>query len=315
MPHPVERAGRKNVGWTATLARGLQLQRVNEAQPGHEVGLRSSFIEKAVSTPAYEFGDSGNCRRQHDLGSSHRLHQNQRNPLTAAGQHHDVRALIQRVHLVARYMPQQGHVFLQAVFADQRLQPSPFRSVARNLTFEADARRPQLRARADQKGVIFHAVQAPHGYQSEPVARSSAADLESSVDLYSEPRHQHLLFLNSGVMVKNESPVVFRHSQTEVGVLKFHVEISCMLQQIRAMKRHAETHVQQARRRQGNPGPEITVMCVDVLDAGSRQAHRVTSPQPRVQQSFDSLYGILAPAKDDSPQQWRNAFPAPQAER
>jgi hypothetical protein len=78
---------------------------------------------------------------------------------------------------------------------------------------------------------------------------------------------------------------------------------------------HAETHVQQPSGCHRNPGTEITMVDVNVLDPVFLQPHRITGSQPCVEQTLHPSQRAFATVEGDPPEQRRNAFPPSQAEK
>jgi len=282
--------------------------------PGHEIGLRSALVQKTGSSRHYQFRDSGDRRRQHDLASQHRLHQNQRNSLAAAGEHHKIGPSVQRIHLLTRHMPEEDYLVLQAISSNQELQTASFRSLAGNRALEIETARSQLGAGADQEGMIFHSMQPSnrqHGKLSDiPIAwnRLRLSGLDS------KPGDENLLLLHIRIMLSDVPPVVLRNGQAKCAVSELHVEVAGAQKQVGSVQGHAESRPQETRRHHRHPRSEISMVGVDMVDAHLLQAHGVAGSEQGVQQRFGALQRALPPPKQNPRNQRRNQHPFPEAQ-
>ncbi len=80
-------------------------QRTDEKQSSHKLIERSGFVQKARLAGDYEFRNSRDIGRQHNLASRHGLHQHQRNPFAPARKYNHVGPVIPRTQVPVRYMP------------------------------------------------------------------------------------------------------------------------------------------------------------------------------------------------------------------
>ncbi len=259
-------------------------QAVNGCEPGDKVIEGARLIKEARFFRDDELRNSCDGRRQHDFSAGHRLHQHQRDAFALAGQHDNVGTSVQRVHLLAGDVPEQRDVLLEAASPDQRFQPAPFRSFAGNQALNADAAIAQTSARAHQKSVVLHHVQAPCGHEGEAGARG-AIRVCLRAHIHAQPRDDHLLRLDPKVF-ENVATVVLRDGDAETAVLQFCVEICGMQQQVGPMQGDAEVYPQQAGRHHRDPRAEISVVHVDVIHASFQEQSRITSAQTDVRQSF-----------------------------
>ncbi len=76
--------------------------------------------------------------------------------------------------------------------------------------------------------------------------------------------------------------IEFRDSQAEAAVFQLGVEVGSVHQEIGAVQGHAEADAEHARRNHGDPGREVSVMHVDVLDAAPFEQQGVIDAEPGV---------------------------------
>jgi len=74
--------------------------------------------------------------------------------------------------------------------------------------------------------------------------------------------------------------------------------------QIRSVQRHAETDIEQPRRRHRDPRPEVSMVRMDVPDSPLAQLHRVAGPDTRVEQGLHTLPRPFASTEDNSGHEW-----------
>src|ERR1700722_20106616 len=118
-------------------------------------------------------------------------------------------------------MPQQGDAFLKSIFADERFQSSPLRTLTRNQTLQPHASCPKLGARAQQKCMILDLMQPAYGHEcyfaSSPERRSS---IDCACQCDPQSRNLDLACVDRRVMLQNVTAVVIGYCETETARLQ-----------------------------------------------------------------------------------------------
>src|SRR5579864_5793040 len=125
---------------------------------------------------------------------------------------------------------------------------------------------------------------------------------------------QNFVWIDFRKVLQNITPIEIRNRHTESAVCEFCIEVFSPEQQIGAVKRHAESHVQQSSGHHGDPGPEEAVVYVDVVRRMFLKPHCEARSQKRMDKGLGTLEKTFAAAKQYARHQWRDLRPMPSAE-
>ena len=140
---------------------------MNENKTIDKIVEGSCSIKKTRFACNHQFGNSGDGRSKYNFPAGHRLHQHQRNTLAPTRQHDQISTVVERPHLFATHVPEQGDAVLEAILPDQHFQMTSLRPLAGNHALKSHVKRLQLPAGLDEECVILYGMKSSHRQQRE----------------------------------------------------------------------------------------------------------------------------------------------------